>query len=258
MASAGCRKKAGVPVLASVAAILLPMWPDLPMPVTTTLPRAGEQQARRHARRRRRGGARARPRRRLRWRVRGGRGRSVARVGHGTTGACGGRQSTAYRAHAFSFRLTSFLRPPRHHHDGRRSHPADPVAACPGPHVRVLPTTTPITRPSSSPRSSRASGRSSATSSSTRVSARAWAAKSTPCRSRPTRPPSGRPNGAARAARTGVHPWTSCRSGAACRSTAKCAFPAPRTPRCRSSPARCWPTRRSRSATCRTCRTSRR
>ena len=37
IASAGCRKNAGVPVLASVAAILLPMWPDLPMPVTTTL-----------------------------------------------------------------------------------------------------------------------------------------------------------------------------------------------------------------------------
>ena len=39
-ASAGCRKKAGVPVLASVAAILRPTWPDLPMPVTTT--RAGQ------------------------------------------------------------------------------------------------------------------------------------------------------------------------------------------------------------------------
>ncbi len=44
LASAGCRKKAGVPVLASVAAILLPMWPDLPMPVTTTRPRAVVQQ----------------------------------------------------------------------------------------------------------------------------------------------------------------------------------------------------------------------
>jgi len=31
-------KKAGVPVEASVAAILLPIWPDLPMPVTTTRP----------------------------------------------------------------------------------------------------------------------------------------------------------------------------------------------------------------------------
>ena len=31
-------KKAGVPVLASVAAIFLPIRPDLPMPVTTTLP----------------------------------------------------------------------------------------------------------------------------------------------------------------------------------------------------------------------------
>ena len=41
-ASAGCMKKAGVPVLASVAAILPAIWPDLPMPVTTTLPLAGE------------------------------------------------------------------------------------------------------------------------------------------------------------------------------------------------------------------------
>src|SRR5829696_7269417 len=38
MASAGCRKKAGVPVLASVAAILRQMMPDLPMPVTITRP----------------------------------------------------------------------------------------------------------------------------------------------------------------------------------------------------------------------------
>src|SRR5688572_30739494 len=37
-ASAGCRKKAGVPVLASVAAILRQMMPDLPMPVTMTRP----------------------------------------------------------------------------------------------------------------------------------------------------------------------------------------------------------------------------
>ena len=37
-ASAGCRKKAGVPVLASVAAILPATCPDLPMPVTTTRP----------------------------------------------------------------------------------------------------------------------------------------------------------------------------------------------------------------------------
>ncbi len=37
-ASAGCTKKAGVPVEASVAAILRPMWPDLPMPETTTRP----------------------------------------------------------------------------------------------------------------------------------------------------------------------------------------------------------------------------
>ena len=39
MASAGCRKKAGVPVLDSVAAILRQMMPDLPMPVTMTRPR---------------------------------------------------------------------------------------------------------------------------------------------------------------------------------------------------------------------------
>src|SRR5262249_54701669 len=36
---AACRKVAGVPVLASVAAILRQMMPDLPIPVTTTLPR---------------------------------------------------------------------------------------------------------------------------------------------------------------------------------------------------------------------------
>src|SRR5581483_2010635 len=39
MASAGCRKMAGVPVLLSVAAILCAMMPDLPMPVRTTRPR---------------------------------------------------------------------------------------------------------------------------------------------------------------------------------------------------------------------------
>ena len=38
LASAGCRKKAGEPVLARVAAILPPMCPDLPMPVTTIRP----------------------------------------------------------------------------------------------------------------------------------------------------------------------------------------------------------------------------
>ena len=38
LASAGCKKKAGVPVLASVDAILLAMCPDLPMPVTATRP----------------------------------------------------------------------------------------------------------------------------------------------------------------------------------------------------------------------------
>ena len=37
-ASAGCRKNAGVPVLARVAAILRLMIPDLPMPVTMTRP----------------------------------------------------------------------------------------------------------------------------------------------------------------------------------------------------------------------------
>ena len=36
-------KKAGVPVLASVAAIFPPTWPDLPMPVTTTRPRQARQ-----------------------------------------------------------------------------------------------------------------------------------------------------------------------------------------------------------------------
>ena len=39
MASAGWRKKAGVPVLESVAAIFRQMMPDLPMPVTMTRPR---------------------------------------------------------------------------------------------------------------------------------------------------------------------------------------------------------------------------
>ena len=38
LASPGCTKKAGVPVLARVAAILPAMWPDLPMPVTTLRP----------------------------------------------------------------------------------------------------------------------------------------------------------------------------------------------------------------------------
>ena len=40
LASLGCTKKAGVPVEAKVAAILRPTWPDLPMPVTITRPRA--------------------------------------------------------------------------------------------------------------------------------------------------------------------------------------------------------------------------
>ena len=39
MASAGCRKNAGVPVLVSVAAIFRQMMPDLPMPVRMTRPR---------------------------------------------------------------------------------------------------------------------------------------------------------------------------------------------------------------------------
>ncbi|MNT11925.1 hypothetical protein D3C72_1468320 [compost metagenome] len=37
-ASAGCTNRAGVPVEARVAAILRAIWPDLPMPETTTLP----------------------------------------------------------------------------------------------------------------------------------------------------------------------------------------------------------------------------
>src|SRR3954466_10360749 len=37
-ASAVCTKKAGVPVEANVAAILRPIWPDLPSPVTMTRP----------------------------------------------------------------------------------------------------------------------------------------------------------------------------------------------------------------------------
>src|SRR3954469_15221680 len=39
LASAGCTKYAGVPVLDSVEAILRAMWPDLPMPLTITRPR---------------------------------------------------------------------------------------------------------------------------------------------------------------------------------------------------------------------------
>ena len=38
LASPGCTKNAGVPVEARVAAILRPMCPDLPMPLTTTRP----------------------------------------------------------------------------------------------------------------------------------------------------------------------------------------------------------------------------
>ncbi len=39
-ASPGCMKNDGVPVLAKVAAIFLPMMPDLPMPQTMTRPEA--------------------------------------------------------------------------------------------------------------------------------------------------------------------------------------------------------------------------
>ncbi len=42
LASAGCTKKAGVPVEASVAAILCPTWPLLPMPMTMTRPRSAK------------------------------------------------------------------------------------------------------------------------------------------------------------------------------------------------------------------------
>ena len=38
LASPGCTNIAGVPVDASVAAILRPTWPLLPMPITTTRP----------------------------------------------------------------------------------------------------------------------------------------------------------------------------------------------------------------------------
>jgi hypothetical protein len=43
-ASAGWTKNAGVPVDASVAASLRAIWPDLPMPETTTRPRLPEDQ----------------------------------------------------------------------------------------------------------------------------------------------------------------------------------------------------------------------
>ena len=42
LASPGCTKKAGVPVDAKVAATFRPTWPDLPIPVTISLPRAPE------------------------------------------------------------------------------------------------------------------------------------------------------------------------------------------------------------------------
>ncbi len=38
LASPGWTKNDGVPVLASVAAILPPMWPDFPIPITMTRP----------------------------------------------------------------------------------------------------------------------------------------------------------------------------------------------------------------------------
>ena len=41
-ASAACRKTAGVPVLHSVETILRATWPDLPRPVTTSLPECAE------------------------------------------------------------------------------------------------------------------------------------------------------------------------------------------------------------------------
>ena len=44
LASAGCTKYAGVPVLDSVEAILRAMWPDLPMPLTMTRPWQSQDQ----------------------------------------------------------------------------------------------------------------------------------------------------------------------------------------------------------------------
>ena len=38
VASAGCKKNDGVPVLERVAEIFLAIWPDLPMPINNTLP----------------------------------------------------------------------------------------------------------------------------------------------------------------------------------------------------------------------------
>ena len=78
-ASAGCTKNAGVPVEASVAASLRATWPDLPMPETTTRPRAGQHQ-RRRPRRTGRPGARRAPRSRApRYRARRARARARAR-----------------------------------------------------------------------------------------------------------------------------------------------------------------------------------
>ena len=45
LASAGCTNIAGVPVEASVAAILRPIWPLLPMPITTTRPRQASKRS---------------------------------------------------------------------------------------------------------------------------------------------------------------------------------------------------------------------
>ncbi len=45
LASAAWTKNAGVPVEARVAAILRPTWPDFPMPVTMTRPRAARMVA---------------------------------------------------------------------------------------------------------------------------------------------------------------------------------------------------------------------
>src|SRR4029453_19411457 len=60
MASAGCRKNAGVPLLVRVAAIFRQMMPDLPMPVRIALPRQAWRSSTAHSNRPSRRGTSAR------------------------------------------------------------------------------------------------------------------------------------------------------------------------------------------------------
>ena len=199
LASAGCRKNAGVPVLASVAAILLPTWPGLAHAGDDHLAGAGEHQ-------------RAGPVERgvepvLERGDGGGLGgedaaaAAIVRLGSVMARAAHGREADSLQPTgraAFSLDSRAVPRAGEPTMTADRSHATDPRRPARRPGPRRSPTTTRISRPSSSPPSSRASAPSSATSSSMRVSAPRWAARSTRSRSRPTPLPSGRPNGAAR------------------------------------------------------------